>query len=120
MASVTCRPSTRLHLEVRVSHTALTEKNSYDMAAIRVRILDENGNPAPYAQLPVTFTPSGELELAGPSIVTAEGGMCGAYVRTRGQAGTASLTVHTGQAEDVAVHFTVALRENIDLCKHES
>lgn len=110
--SVTCRPSTRLHLEVRVSHTALTERNSYDMAAVRVRVLDENGNPAPYAQLPVTFAPSGEAELTGPSVVTAEGGMCGTYVRTRGRAGDASLTVHTEQTEDVTVRFTVGTEED--------
>ena len=112
VASVTCRPSARLHLEVRASHTALTEKDSYDMAAVRVRILDENGNPAPYTQLPVTFALSGELELAGPSVVTAEGGMCGTYVRTRGKAGCAALTVHTEQTEDVTVHFTVEIEED--------
>ena len=112
VASVTCRPSARLHLEVRASHTALTEKGSYDMASLRVRILDENGNPAPYIQLPVTFVPSGALELVGPSLVTAEGGMCGTYVRTRGKAGDASLTVHTGQTEDVTVSFTVEIEED--------
>ena len=111
VASVICRPSAKLHLEVRASHTALTEKNSYDMAAIRVRVLDENGNPAPYVQLPVTFALSGELELVGPSVVTAEGGMCGTYVRTRGKAGCAALTVHTGQTEDITVNFTVETEE---------
>ena len=107
VASDTCRPSTRLHLEVRASHTALAEKDSYDMANLRVRILDGNGNPAPYVQLPVTFSLSGELELVGPSVVTAEGGMCAAYVRTRGKTGSACLTVHTAQTQDVTVHFTV-------------
>ena len=29
------------------------------MAAVRVRILDENGTPAPYAQFPVQFTVEG-------------------------------------------------------------
>ena len=112
VASVTCRPTAGLHLEVRASHTALKEKDSYDMAAVRVRILDENGNPAPYAQLPVTFALSGELELVGPPVVTAEGGMCGSYVRTRGSAGRASLTVHTEQTEDVTVSFTVETEED--------
>ena len=108
-ASVTCRPSSVLHLEVRPSHTCLTETASYDMAAVRVRILDGNGNQAPYAQLPVTFTMSGAAELIGPATVTAEGGMCGAYVRTLGRAGTASLTVHTDQTQDVVLRFTIEL-----------
>lgn len=51
------------------------------------------------------------LELAGPTTVTAEGGMCGTYVRTLGRAGAASLTVHTGQTEDVTVNFTIEIEE---------
>ena len=107
VSSVTCRPSAKLHLEVKASHTSLVEGASYDMAAVRVRILDENGNPAPYAQLPVSFTLTGELELVGPAVAAAEGGMCGTYVRTLGRAGTASLTVHTEQTEDVILDFTI-------------
>ncbi len=112
VSSVTCRPSARLHLAVTASRTALTEGAGYDMAAIRVRILDENGNPAPYAQIPVTFTLTGEAELAGPAVAAAEGGMCGAYVRTLGHAGSASLTVHTEQAGDVTINFTIEIGEN--------
>ena len=108
VSSVTCRPSAKLHLEVKASHTALTEGASYDMAAVRVRILDENGNPAPYAQLPVSFTLTGDLELVGPAVAAAEGGMCGTYVRTLGRGGIASLTVHTEQTEDVILDFTIA------------
>lgn len=107
VSSVTCRPSAKLHLEVKASHASLTEGASYDMAAVRVRILDENGNPAPYAQLPVSFTLTGELELVGPAVAAAEGGMCGTYVRTLGRKGTASLTVHTEQTEDVILDFTI-------------
>ena len=112
VASVTCCPSAKLHLEVRASHTALIEKDSYDMANLRVRVLDENRNPAPYVQIPVTFTLSGELDLVGPSVVTAEGGMCGTYVRTRGKAGTASLTVRTEQTEDVTIRFAIEIEED--------
>ena len=111
VSSVTCCPSAKLHLEVRASHTTLTEGAGYDMAAVRVRVLDENGDLAPYAQLPVSFTLSGDAELAGPGLVTAEGGMCGAYVRTSGRAGTAALTVHTEQAGDVTIHFTIEIGE---------
>ncbi|MCM1327830.1 MAG: glycoside hydrolase family 2 protein [Ruminococcus sp.] len=111
IASVTCRPSAKLRLEVKASHTDLTEGASYDMAAVRVRILDENGNAAPYAQIPVTFTVSGDAELAGANAVTAEGGMCGTYLHTVGKEGTAALTVHTEQTEDVTVKFKIKIRE---------
>ena len=107
IASVTCCPRSKLHLDVKVSHTRLKERDSYDMALVRVRILDENGNPAPYAQSPVKFTLTGDAELVGPDVVTAEGGMCGSFVRTTGKGGSAKLTVSAYGLEDVTVEFTV-------------
>ena len=106
-SSVTLCPSAKLHLEVTPSHTELTERDTYDMAAVRVRILDEYGSPAPYAQLPVTFRLEGAAELVGPETAAAEGGMTGTYVRTTGQTGTAVLTVSTSQTEAVRIAFTV-------------
>ena len=106
-SSVTLCPGTKLHLEVTPSHTELTERDTYDMAAVRVRILDEYGIPAPYAQLPVTFRLEGAAELVGPETAAAEGGMTGTYVRTTGQTGTAVLTVSTSQTEAVRIAFTV-------------
>ena len=103
VASVTCCPSAKLHLEVTPSATVLEEKQSYDMAAIRIRILDEFGNIAPYAQLPVKLTMEGAAELVGPDVVTAEGGMTGTFLKTVGKTGTAKLTVSTAQTEPVTV-----------------
>jgi beta-galactosidase len=110
-ASVTKTPSTDLRLEVRPSHTDLTEGSVYDMAAVRVRLLDGNGNPVPYAQVPVTFALSGPAELVGPDTVTAEGGMCGTYLRTTGAAGEAALTVSAPQTQPVTVQFHITLEE---------
>ena len=107
VASYTCSPSAKLHLEVIPSHTELVEGDTYDMAAVRIRILDENGNVAPYAQLPVRLTLEGVGELVGPNVVTAEGGMTGTYLKTVGKAGTAKLTVFTDQTEPVTVEFGV-------------
>ena len=107
VSSITCAPSAKLHLEVKVSHTCLKEGDTYDMAAVRVRILDENGNPAPYAQLPIRFALEGAAEILGPDVATAEGGMCGTYLRTIGQAGSAKLTVSAYGLESIDVRFTV-------------
>ena len=107
VASVTCCPNAKLHLDVTPSKTLLREAASYDMAAVRIRILDENGNPAPYAQLPVLLTLEGPAQLVGPAAVTAEGGMCGTYIRTTGEIGTAKLTVSAHGLEPVTVEFTV-------------
>ena len=106
-ASVTCCPSNKLHLEVTPSATVLEERQSYDMAAIRIRVLDEHGNIAPYAQLPVKLTLEGVAELVGPDVVTAEGGMTGTYIRTIGQPSPAKLTVSTNQTNSVTIEFIV-------------
>ena len=105
--SRTLCPSAKLHLKAIPSHTELQESNTYDMASVRICILDEYGNIAPYAQLPVTFTLEGEAELVGPDVATAEGGMCGTYLRTIGKTGTAWLTISTHQTEDVTLEFQI-------------
>ena len=105
--SVTLCPSAKLHLEVKVSRTALREKDTYDMAAVRVRILDENGTLAPYAQFPVQFAVEGSAALVGPQTAVAEGGMTGTYLRTVGTAGEALLTVSAPQTQPVVLRFTI-------------
>ena len=78
-----------LYTSVTPSATVLQEGDTYDMAGVRVRILDENGSPAVYAQLPRTCAGTGAAALVGPAAATAEGGMGGTYLRTVGQTGTA-------------------------------
>ncbi len=107
VASCTCCPSAKLHLEATPSHTLLAEGDSYDMAAVRIRILDENGLIAPYAQLPVQLVLEGDARLVGPDVVTAEGGMTGTYIKTTGKTGAAKLTIATAQTEPVTVEFTI-------------
>lgn len=106
-ASVTKCPSAKLHLLVTPSHTELTEGEVWDMASVRISILDENDSPAPYAQFPVLLSVTGNIELIGPSAVTLEGGCCGTYIRTIGKEGTGTLTVITSQTESVDVKFKI-------------
>ena len=83
------------------------EGDTYDMAAVRLRILDSNGNIAPYAQLPLLLEVRGAAELVGPEAVTAEGGMAGTYIRTAGEAGQAVLTIRCPGLETVQITFDV-------------
>ena len=106
VASVTCCPSSKLRIEAVPSHTTLKEGATYDMAAVRIRILDEYGNVAPYAQLPVRLTLTGDARLVGPDVVVAEGGMTGTYVRTIGRNGAATLTLSADGLESVIIDFT--------------
>lgn len=106
--SVIKSPSAKLHLEVKASAAELKMGDSYDMAAVRIRIVDEFGNVAPYAQLPITFLPEGAVSICGPATATAEGGMCGTYVRTFGESGDGVLIVKAPGLEPVKVMFTVS------------
>ena len=100
-------PGRTLHLEAVASQHELREGDTYDMAAVRIRVLDENGHAAPYAQLPVTLRVEGALDLVGAPVVTAEGGMTGCYLRTKGETGEAALHIDAGQAGSVTLRFTV-------------
>ena len=107
VASVTRAPGEKLRLVCAVSSAVLREGDRYDMAAVRVRIVDEYGNPAPYAQLPLHFSVAGAAELVGPADATAEGGMGGCYIRTNGRAGKAVLHVSTPQTAAAEIEFDV-------------
>jgi len=109
VASRVRRPGKKLHIEAIPSQIKLREDDTYDMAAVRIRILDEYNNLASYAQLPVMLAIEGAAELVGPAIVTAEGGMCGTYLRTTGRQGKATLRISTYQTDPVSIEFDVDL-----------
>ena len=101
-------PAAAVSLEVRVSHTALVERASYDAAAVRIRAVDEHGNVLPFFNEPLFFETEGPVELIGPRTASLKGGMGGTYVKTiAGGCGEASLTIRSHQAGPVTVRFTV-------------
>ena len=77
------------------------------MAAVRIRLLDEWGNVASYAQLPLHFALSGPIELAGPDWAAAEGGMGGCYIKTTGESGVGTLTISVPGLDSVSIKFEV-------------
>ena len=105
--AVTRSASCKLHLEARPTSQRLTIGDTYDMAAVRIRILDEWDCVASYAQLPLRFVVDGNVALLGPDTATAEGGMCGTYVRTTGRTGPGILVISAPGMEDVTVEFAV-------------
>lgn len=108
--SVTKAPGSKLHLEAVASAAILTEGASYDMAAVRIRAVDEFGNVAPYAQLPLRVKLTGAAELVGGECVTLEGGMGGMYVKSVGRAGTSELEISSPQTPPVRIVFEIWLQ----------
>ena len=97
--------STRLVAEA--DHTALTEGAAYDVAAVRMRMVDQNGSTLPFWCGAVRLEAEGEIEIVGPAVTVLRGGMGGTYVKTRGKAGRAKLTLTPDGAESVTIEFEI-------------
>ncbi len=102
-------PSSVLHLDVRCSHSVLQEGDTYDVAALRIRILNHYDMTCAYAQLPVVLQIEDEklLESIGPQTMCAEGGMTGFYVRTKGRSGKTKLIISAPGCRDHEMEMEV-------------
>ena len=93
-------------ISVTADHTVLKEGRSYDVAGLRIKMLDENGRVLPFYNDPVTLSVEGPIELIGPSVIGMSGGMGGTYVKTTGGKGQAKLTIETTDGVKETVEFT--------------
>ena len=98
---------TDTHLEVKCDTDTLTENGTWDMATIRVRSVDQNGNLTPYLHRTLNLETEGPIELIGPKHVAFDGGMTGTYVRTTGESGIAHLHLGVDGMEPVTLTFRV-------------
>ncbi len=99
-------PSSQMHIRACASSDTLVESKTYDVALVRLRAVDENGNTLSFCNDPVTFSTEGAIELIGPDIAAFSGGMLGTYVRSAGE-GEGTLTVTDNRGESVKLAFTV-------------
>ncbi|MBQ6845339.1 MAG: glycoside hydrolase family 2 protein [Agathobacter sp.] len=100
-------PMRKPKLSVKVSHTKLREANTYDVASIRIRAVDENENVIPFYQEPLKVEVEGPLSLIGHDILSLKGGMGGLYVKTIGEKGIAKVRLTNPQLETVEVEFEI-------------
>jgi len=105
--TVVKEPMTNMHLHAKADHTQLKEEHTYDVAAVRIRMLDENENQIYFYNEPLVFETEGPIEVIGQKIVSLKGGMCGTYVKTIGKEGKAALIIKNAQAQDVRIEFEV-------------
>ncbi len=78
-------PATEIHLKTIVDHTNLTDGDTYDVAAIRVHMVDQNDNIVPYYQEPVVIRTVGDIEVIGEPVISLKGGMGAVYVKSTGR-----------------------------------
>ncbi len=105
--SVTKAPMTRAELRVKINSEYLYEAESYDVGALRILAVDENGNLLHYCSEPVKISTEGPIEIIGPHTVALRGGMTGAYVRTVGKRGRAAVILTSPSFDQVRVELTV-------------
>ncbi len=89
-------------LDIKVSSNTLHENTTYDVAAINIVAVDQNGNVLPYVSKVLHFETSGAIELIGEHDIAMAGGRSGTFVKTIGQNGTGTLKIN-----DITVQFVV-------------
>ena len=94
-----------------VDHTELVEGDTYDVAAVRIRMTDQNGNTLPYYNGAVSVQLSGNAELIAEDPVLLRAGAGGVYIRTIAKSGKATLTISAQGAEPITIEFTVTTEE---------
>lgn len=94
-------------LEAIPSSTVLSERTSYDVAEVRLRAVDENGNLLSFCGEPIMISVDGPLEIVGPDLTSLRGGMGGFYVKTVGTKGRAMVTVFSPAFETVRLEFRI-------------
>ena len=100
-------PATKPHIEVKASHTLLTELHTYDVASIRIKIADQNNNQLYYFSSPVSFEVEGPFEIIGPKVVSPMGGTIGTYIKSIGEDGDGKLTISCDGLDPVSISLSV-------------
>ncbi len=103
-------PMKESRFDISVSSNTLLDSDSYDVAAVRIRLVDDNGNVLPFANDPISLSTIGPIEVIGPSIISLQGGMGGTYVKTTGKAGEAKLIITPQFGDSKEVRFQVETR----------
>ncbi len=90
-------PFDEYDLDVNVSSHKLILGPTYDVASVRIKVVDKNGNVLPFYNGILRAETEGPIEIYGPDHVDIMGGMGGIYVRTTGKTGKSSLKVYLSE-----------------------
>ena len=88
-------PMTERKISAVADHENLIDAESYDVAEVRIQAQDEHGNILPFYNEPLTIETEGPIEIIGPKTVALQGGMGGAYVKSK--------RLQPGEKQDAAV-----------------
>ena len=98
-------------LEVIVDKTHLIEKETYDVASVRLRMLNQFNQIMRYYQEPLLMETEGPIMILGPKIVSLKGGMGGTYIKTMGKGGKGRLKITYGNNIIKSMDFNITIGE---------
>ena len=104
---------TERRMEIEVSRTDLVESDTYDVAAIRIRMTDQGGNTLSCLNTTAKVTVTGAAALIGPDTAPISGGMGGLYIRTVGRNGEAAVTIEAEGVNQQTIHFTIKEADDV-------
>lgn len=103
----------KLHMEILCSSDKLIEKDTYDVASVRIAICDEYGNVQPFFcdSLPLEIEGAGEI--IGPARARISGGSGGTYIRSTSK-GKITLKISCPEGyEDIFENTSKAIEFNV-------
>ena len=108
-------PMTERKISAVADHENLIDAESYDVAEVRIQAQDEHGNILPFYNEPLTIETEGPIEIIGPKTVALQGGIGGAYVKSKrlqpGEKQNAALIIRDCDME-IKIGFTVQSERN--------
>lgn len=107
VSTVVKAPMTSMHVKCSVSSNELVERNSYDVAAVRMLAVDEHENQLFFYGESAEVSVEGPIELIGPSIVAFRGGATGLYVKSIGTEGEGKIHIQPAGMPEVVIPVSV-------------
>lgn len=84
---------TELHINASADSYTLKQGDTYDATRIELTALDQNGNRAPFADVPCKISVKGPAEIIGPKEFSLIGGDRAFWIRTTGEKGDITVTI---------------------------
>ena len=108
--SVYKAPFKKAILKLSVSTHQLIEDTTYDVAAVRIKMTDQNNCELPFYNGSLKAQIRGAGELIGPSIITLRGGYGGTYIKTISKSGDIILSMTSDIAEKSEIRLTAVCK----------
>lgn len=107
--TVVKEPVKNTFINAQADHTSLIENTTYDVALVRIKACDQNGNVLNLYNEAVMLSVEGAIKIIGPKLISLKGGYGGTFVRTIGESGQAFLTIMDNEGNVGKIEFDISV-----------